>query len=116
MAPNCKKYQNDLLFMNLSLMMMRHLMEPGKIIPRYIHFSGFAALFKVDNVLYAADHFPHGGIDICHHSAYSMLRAQKYAAAAAFTFSLIMYGLSFNQRNSHGETIFYAGSATNAFF
>ena len=82
----------------------------------YIHFSDLQALFKVDNVFDAVDHFSHGGIDICNHSAYSMLRTQRYAAAAAFTFSLIMYGLSFNQRNSHDETIFYAGSATNALF
>ena len=91
-------------------------MEPGKIIPRYIHFSGFAALFKVDNALYAADHFPHCGIYIRHLRADGMLRADRYAAAAAFTFPLMMYGLSFNQRNSHGETIFHTGSATSAFF
>jgi hypothetical protein len=99
--------------MNYSL--IKHLMESGKIIQRYFHFSGFAVLFKVDNALYAADHFPRGGIYIRHLCADGMLRADRYAAAAAFTSSLIMYGLSFNQRYSRGETIFHAGPAAGAF-
>ena len=45
-----------------------------------------------------------------------MLSAEGYTTAAAFTFFLTMNSFSFNQRNSLGETIFYAGSATRTLF